>query len=792
MITLPRIVLTVMVGVALAGPVGAFDVPLTVTETAGVARTSEPVTTGVPLAKGAVKDAAALRLVDEKGGQLPAQFRALAPWPDGSVRVVLIDTQVSVPAKGSARLVLTDKAGTAAPPAPTGKLTVADAGDVVSVNTGPLEFAVSKKSFNLFSSVKLAGKELLANGAQIVLTTAHGKQATTGDVPPSEVKLEESGPLRAVVLVRGRLADLDKKLLGYTCRITAYAGKSYVKVSFWLEHDGRYGWVRPAEWFNFDGLSIDLPLKATGLTCQGQDVLLAKAFELKQDNPSGSGSPKAFQYTLSGGGNLPGGERADGRISLRCPAALVNVAIKDFWQNYPKGLRVTDGTLSIDLWPTWGHWPRACSGSKCDEFAQYRKADLYAFPGGMHKRHEMIFNFVVGGGAAGDLKVTAATLDQPLMALASSRYYADTEALSPFVPAEFKPADAATARQVDRWNAWARSVADPTNPKGIDGSKAVNNYGPNYGVMDFGDLFWAEGVTSLHYDWPWIMMLDYARLQDRFFLDKAAEMVKHRVDVDQVWSDREESYFRGLCRFEMGFADVHGGNNDGHYKPIATHNWTRGPLWWYYFTGDESARECVIRDCEVGIKLRQVDNHAQGGKLGDQPRGSGWSIGCLCDAYDLTGDKKFLDWADVLWKNHLRALWKEKGPNYGMTGGNVLQFYYPTHDLVMLHIRNGDPELLDYMRDLVRYCEDPKVWTTYVDDMAINMTNFYGYLAWVDRDKPEGAKYLARARELFARGLPGNDARLVLWTGTGAYTKEAGKPLRNGHIYLWAERKLAK
>jgi len=825
----------------LTSTAAAVEVALTVAETAGVARASEPVTTGVPFAKGALKSIAALSLRDEAGMALPAQFRVLSKWPDGSARVVLVDVQVTVPAGGVVKLTLSDGGGAAVinrrimlqggggqvqiqgrvqvgvgvqggngqmqvkvivdgqeidvsgQPA-GGTMPFEEGPDAITLTPGPLEISVSKEKFNLFRSVKLNGKELLGGPARIVLTTADGKQVTCGDVPPSEVKIEEIGPLRAVILACGRLADQHNKLLGYTCRITAYAGKPYVKVSFWLEDDGRYGWVGKPEWFNFDGLSIELPVKATRVGCEGANWVAAN-FMLTQDNESGKGDPKAFHYRASG--NLAEvhshpdkeGERASGQISLNSATASVNVAVKDFWQNYPKGLRVKDGTLWIDLWPTWGQWPRACPGSKCNEMQEYRKPDLYAFPGGMHKRHEMIFEFAAPGKPA-DMKSTAATLDQPLMLLASSQYYADTEALAPFAPGDFRPPDAPAARQVDRWNTWARNVADPTNPRGVEGCRATCNFGPFYGIMDFGDFFWAEGVTSLHYDWPWIMLLDYVRLQDRKFFDYAAEMVKHRIDVDQVWSDREEYYFRGLCRFEMGFVDIHGGNNDGHYKPIATHNWDRGPLWWYWLTGDPSAYECVVRNCEVGIKLRQVDNHAddaEGRKLGDQTRGSGWAIGCLCDAYDMTADPKYLDWARTLWKMHLRALWKSKGPNYGMTGPNVLQFYYPTNALVLLHQRTGDPELLEYMRDLCRYCDDPAHWKNYPDDMAIHMTNFYGYLAWVDKD----AKMLVRARELFAKGLPAGDARLVLWTGNGAYTKEAGKPLRNGHIYLWAERKLA-
>ncbi len=54
---------------ALASTVGAatLDVPLTVEEPAGVARQAEPLTFGVPLPRGLIRDVARLRLVDPDG-----------------------------------------------------------------------------------------------------------------------------------------------------------------------------------------------------------------------------------------------------------------------------------------------------------------------------------------------------------------------------------------------------------------------------------------------------------------------------------------------------------------------------------------------------------------------------------------------------------------------------------------------------------------------------------------------------------------------------------------------------
>ena len=63
-------------------------VQLLLRETAGIERVAEPVTTGIPLPRGAASDVRQLRLVRSADGrQVPAQFRVTGHWrPGGSIR----------------------------------------------------------------------------------------------------------------------------------------------------------------------------------------------------------------------------------------------------------------------------------------------------------------------------------------------------------------------------------------------------------------------------------------------------------------------------------------------------------------------------------------------------------------------------------------------------------------------------------------------------------------------------------------------------------------------------------
>ena len=84
----------------------AAEVRLTVEEPAGVERQQWPVSSGIPLAQGALRDDQAAALFDAAGREVPLQTETLARWPDGSVRWLLLDFQIDLAAKEKKTLTL--------------------------------------------------------------------------------------------------------------------------------------------------------------------------------------------------------------------------------------------------------------------------------------------------------------------------------------------------------------------------------------------------------------------------------------------------------------------------------------------------------------------------------------------------------------------------------------------------------------------------------------------------------------------------------------------------------------
>ncbi len=223
-------------------------VPLTIQEalypgapTTGIARSQDPVTVGVPIA-----DSSNITSTSQFGlsGATVGQFRVLGRWPSGNIMWVQVDTQADVPAGGkNTSIFLTTGAGNFG-----GSNLAVDNGGTISVNTGPAQFTIRKANFNLFDSVMVNGKQLVAPGTSaglVMMGPAPGATscgvcnvpyASVND-PASTAVIEENGPARASLRVSGSHVDsAGHAYMHYTVRMQFYKGKAYAKVQVILRN----------------------------------------------------------------------------------------------------------------------------------------------------------------------------------------------------------------------------------------------------------------------------------------------------------------------------------------------------------------------------------------------------------------------------------------------------------------------------------------------------------------------------------------------------------------------------
>lgn len=154
-------------GVWIAHAAGA-QLELTVTERLGVDRTAEPITSGVPLPKGALTSAENVRLL-RNGTEVPAQFRMTGRWlPGESIRWLLVDFQANIKPSETQKYVLEYGPGVKQAARPNSPITISETDDAYTVATGAATFVISRKTFSLFEEVRLA------NGTVLVARPAAG------------------------------------------------------------------------------------------------------------------------------------------------------------------------------------------------------------------------------------------------------------------------------------------------------------------------------------------------------------------------------------------------------------------------------------------------------------------------------------------------------------------------------------------------------------------------------------------------------------------------------------------
>src|SRR5690625_3233751 len=189
-------------------------VELSVANTLKVNRNNDSVSTGVPLPRELqIKDTQKLKLFDENGHEVPAQFQPLAWWTDQkTVKWVLIHFQADVPYHSSSKYTLhydSEFDGNIASPVAQVE------NDRVLIDTGELRCSIEKVR-GAFTEFQVKTESLWWNcttddriGPQMILTTIDDKKWMLG--APKELVVEDNGSERAVLKLSGNYESMEKK-----------------------------------------------------------------------------------------------------------------------------------------------------------------------------------------------------------------------------------------------------------------------------------------------------------------------------------------------------------------------------------------------------------------------------------------------------------------------------------------------------------------------------------------------------------------------------------------------------
>jgi len=192
------------------------------------------------------------------GAPVPSQSWPIAWWPDGSLKWSAHAIAASADALASGYEVFPGE-----PAAPALAVSVAEAADAITIDTGLAISRIPRSGTHLISSLTRDGREI-ARHARLVALCDDRPADETGAVHTrrfvsevSGVTIEQRGPVRAVVRIEGRHTGEGRAWLPFSVRLYFYAGGESVRImhSFVFDGDEHKDFLRGL------GVRIDVPMR---------------------------------------------------------------------------------------------------------------------------------------------------------------------------------------------------------------------------------------------------------------------------------------------------------------------------------------------------------------------------------------------------------------------------------------------------------------------------------------------------------------------------------------------------
>lgn len=369
-----------------------FITKITFKENDGIDRVNEPVQFGIPFPAGLVRDVKRLQFRRNEITE-NSQISVTQVWADGSVQWAMVLLFVTVPATTTVEFQLFE--------------TENNSPDVPYLNENDNEYIADLSDDSKISFQKSGMFTPFSK-----LQTSHNKQDFDWDIYLKNVHgsklnpvitnscIENSGLLCSIICYRGNFSPHND--LQFTCRLYIYHNIRMVRCDFRLHntapasHKGNYWDLGDPGSINF--LELTLSSKLPGVdwqtvSIQPQQTAVPIKFPLDQpvdvlQQSSGgenwnssnhiNASRKNFRKVKTGilknGTTSVEIDRIQPVFSLKTDTLSLTFTIKEFWQNFPKGVSVGKNGIDISLFPL-------------------QNDEVYELQGGEAKVHSMFFAF---------------------------------------------------------------------------------------------------------------------------------------------------------------------------------------------------------------------------------------------------------------------------------------------------------------------------------------------------------------------------------------------------------------
>ena len=636
-------------------------------------RRHEPVSCGTPWPRGVLRDVAQLRLRDEAGQPVRLQVRVLDRWPDDSVRWALLDWQAVVETKTTYRVeIALDRSI----PVDSPEILLSRDDSSCTIDTGVACFVIRAGMTFPFESVSVAGQPAIDPTRTHL--TFESDQGQVYRPRLEQVELVESGPLKVVVRVKGRLSRREngKSWCLLSACLHFFAGLGVVRIDMTVHNPRRAG--HPANFWSLGekgsiyirdaALTLALPQNVGPTNIRISPELSApfqnclSSLELYQDSSGGENwrgavhlnrhyiVPISFRgYRIRYNDQEEAGLRATPILNLDNGVRWLGMGMEYFWQNFPKAIEATPDSLTLRLFPK-----------------QY--ADVHELQGGERKTHNFWISVAPDGVTGEPLSWCRA----PLRPRATPSWYCSSGALARLTPRSDDPhtlylqlVDAAIEgddtfehkrETVDEysWRHFGELYADHEAVFHKGPEPLVSHYNNQYDpIAGFAMQFLRSG------DWRWRLLMHELALHVR------------DIDVYHTYGDKS-AYNHGLFWHTWHYVDAGTSNHRAHPArtknvsgggPSGGQNYATGLMLHHFLTGDQISRETAIElaqwtiDMDDGRKTifrwlaSGYTGHAtaSGSPIYHGPgRAPGNCVNTLLDGYRLTGERVFLDKAEQI------------------------------------------------------------------------------------------------------------------------------------------------
>ena len=813
---------TAILVVLLARMIGAGEsapISLRIPELAGASRRREVVTSGVPLAKGVLADAAQCRLLDAHGKEVPFMPTVLARWPDGSIKWMLLDFRASVEARGTARVTLECGAKPTAA-LPDDRVSARETEDLIDVVTGPLRFRVVRAGQRRYTFIDAAWLDMNGDGTfsgqEAVIAAGRGDSQfeieTTPPGPPQEENwlldaaggprkrftavvtrtcIEFQNPLRVVVLVRGEYRNGERESTGpFWTRYTAWAGSSTIGVEHFFAFDA------DVEKAFLRSLSLGLQFEGAGRLkaafglehgetaapeCHHSEVALVEVMPDRFYHLVPLSVDRRVRYQLVSNAQngadrvLREGVEATGWVSLESDRSTTTIALRDFPRLHPKEIRVEParGALRYYLWPERGgkvlDLRRRYKGQRVPD--HYDTGEYGPAGRGFGKTHQFLIDFRSGATDEAAAPSLAKRANEPLRAFCTPEHYASC----------------------DVWNRF-----HPIDPQRFPQTEALIRLGTEWalrlprlfhwdGIVDWGDTLFQGYERAAHKqvkDVPktsWVVrgydgwfnndcnvahdfMVYFLRSGDDRIYQYWERMVLHIMDVDTIHAAEDPKHVGGGRRHDQ----QHWGATYTGYGTAAVE---AGEL--YFLTGSLWAKEMLVK---------YADWYMVSG-------GAEWEtrLPCLVLAWEATGDRRYLDFIE-------RPAMRRDVYGLAMgTRGAIDQPHWRTTGVELgvdfLYRATGDKQWLDHLVTASRRFIETRPGNGYGRSLLAK-----GYLAtgddeildWMRRLMVVASPYQrAMWQRFFRENRDPDDLSALSWEDLTALARKAGLADVRGLIYTF-------